>query len=68
MDCCRMGNNNPGEHMGYEWIFDVLKDLKTFANANDLPELAHKADEAMATAKAEIAARTDKPGKGDQLH
>ena len=68
-----MGNNKPGERMGFEWIFDVLKDLKSFAAANDLPELAHKADEAMATAKAEIEARQEEgkqdwPAKPDQLH
>ncbi len=63
-----MGNNSPGERMGYEWIFDVLKDLKSFASANDMPERAHKADEAIAAAKAEIEARADKTDKPDQVH
>ncbi len=64
-----MGNNKPGEQMGFEWIFDVLKDLKSFASANDMPELAHKAEEAMAAAKAEIEARSDKPPPGrENLH
>jgi predicted transcriptional regulator len=64
-----MGNNKPGEHMGFEWIFDVLRDLKSFASANDMPELAHKADEAIAAAKAEIEARHEPPrDRPDQLH
>ena len=44
--------------MGYEWIFDVLKDLKAFAEANDMPELAAKSAEALTVAAAEVAART----------
>lgn len=44
--------------MGYEWIFDVLKDLKAFAEANDMPELAAKSDEALTAAAAEVAVRT----------
>lgn len=63
-----MGNKGPGGRMGFEWIFDVLKDVKSFASANDMPELAHKADEAMAAAKAEIEAMHDKPSKTDSLH
>ncbi|NBZ87236.1 hypothetical protein [Stagnihabitans tardus] len=64
-----MGNNKPGEHMGFEWIFDVLRDLKSFASANDMPALAHKADEAIAAARAELEARSDAPKeKPDQLH
>lgn len=67
-----MGNNKPGEHMGLEWIFDVLRDLKSFAAANDMPALAHKAEEALATAKAEIEARDDRPADKrpgpEQLH
>ncbi len=45
--------------MGYEWIFDVLKDLKAFAEANDMPELAAKSAEALTVAAAEVAARTN---------
>ena len=44
--------------MGYEWIFDVLKDLKAFAEANDMPELAAKSAEALTVAAAEVAMRT----------
>ena len=54
--------------MGFEWIFDVLKDLKSFASANGMPDLADKADEAMATAKAELAARHVDTREFDQLH
>lgn len=44
--------------MGYEWIFDVLKDLKAFAEANDMPELAAKSEEALTVAASEVAARS----------
>jgi hypothetical protein len=54
--------------MGFEWIFDVLKDLKSFASDNGMPDLANKADEAMATAKAELAARHADTRESDQLH
>lgn len=40
----------------HQWIFDVLKDLRRYAQANGLPALAHKAEEALLAAKAEIAA------------
>lgn len=43
--------------MSNDWIFEVLTDLKDFALANGLPALADKADEAMRTAEAEIAAQ-----------
>ena len=40
--------------MRHDWIFDVLKDLKSYAQANGLPALAAKADEALQVARAEI--------------
>lgn len=40
--------------MGHEWIFDVLKDLASYARANGLPTLAGKAEEALRVAEAEI--------------
>ena len=40
--------------MGHEWIFDVLKDLASYARANGLPALAHKAEEALRVAEVEI--------------
>jgi hypothetical protein len=40
--------------MRHDWIFDVLKDLRSYAQSNGLPAL--KADEAMRVAQAEVAA------------
>lgn len=59
--------------MGYDWIFDVLEDLKTFADANGMPALAAKADEALKVATQEVAGLTqDQPariaGKGGSSH
>lgn len=42
--------------MRHDWIFDVLRDLRAYAQTNGLPALAHKADEALRVARAEIAA------------
>lgn len=42
--------------MRHDWIFDVLKDLRAYALANNLPALAAKAEEALRTARIEIAA------------
>ncbi len=39
--------------MRHDWIFNVLRDLKTYAQANGLPALAQKVDEAMAVARIE---------------
>ena len=40
--------------MGHQWIFEVLRDLSSYARANGLPALASKADEALRVARAEI--------------
>ena len=40
--------------MGNYWIIDVLADLKTFAEKNDLPLLAVQLDETALVARAEI--------------
>lgn len=54
-----------GGLMGHDWVFDVLADLKSYATANGLFELAAKADEALEVAAAEIAERQARPdGKG----
>ena len=45
--------------MGQKWIIDVLEDLKTFAQQNDLPVLAEKLQDTTQTALAEIAAETE---------
>lgn len=48
--------------MRHDWIFDVLRDLRSYAQTNGLPALALKADEAMRVARAEVAAcRTPDP-------
>ncbi len=49
--------------MRHEWVFDVLRDLKAYAQSNGLPALAAKAEEALAIARAEIVALpTTDPG------
>jgi hypothetical protein len=45
--------------MAYDWIFDVLEDLKAFAQANGLTALAAKADEALAVARTEVPSLKD---------
>ena len=42
--------------MCHEWIFDVLKDLQSFARKNDLPALAAQVETTLQVAEAEIAA------------
>lgn len=52
--------------MSHDWIFDVLKDLRAYAEANDLPDLAAKAEECLEVAEAEIAAKADDlPPRGE---
>lgn len=41
--------------MSYDWIKDVLSDLRDFARANDMPDLAQHLDGALALAEPEIA-------------
>lgn len=48
----------------HDWIFDVLKDLRTYAQANGLPALAAKAEEAIRVARAEISADDPQAGTG----
>lgn len=49
--------------MSYDWIFDVLSDLRSFAQANGMHGLAAKADEAMKVAEEEVAAQKGAPPK-----
>jgi predicted transcriptional regulator len=42
--------------MGQDWIFEVLADLRGFAERNDLPALADQLQKAIAVAEVEIAA------------
>lgn len=46
--------------MQYEWILDVLADLRAFARTNGLARLAERLDEAARAAEEEIA----RPGTG----
>ena len=42
--------------MAHDWVFDVLRDLRSYAEANGLAAFAGKIDEATKVATAEIAA------------
>lgn len=54
--------------MAHDWIFDVLRDLITYARANGLPAVAAKAEELMKIAEAEVAGlgQMGLPGGGKQ--
>ena len=47
--------------MRHDWVFDVLKDLRRYAEKNDLPALAARVEAALAVAEVEIAAQDDAP-------
>lgn len=47
---------------GY-WILDVLADLKSFATANDLTDLAEQLDDTAIVALAEISALEERTGE-----
>ncbi len=47
--------------MRHDWVFDVLSDLLTYADRNDLPRLAAKVSEAMNVARDELADRAGGP-------
>jgi len=51
--------------MSHDWIFDVLKDLVSYAERNGLPQLARKAEEALQTAAEEIGAQEDDDGSDE---
>lgn len=50
--------------MRHGWIIDVLTDLKTYAQSHGMVALAHKVDEALRIARAEIAASGSEGGNG----
>lgn len=53
--CFRFINSpTDGGPMRHDWIFDVLKDLRSFAQRNGLPALAAQVETAMRVAHAEI--------------
>lgn len=49
--------------MSHEWIFDVLADLKSYADKNGLQLVSEKTGELLAVARAEIAERA---GRDDE--
>lgn len=51
-----------GDSMRHDWIFDVLNDLRAYALANNLPALAAKTEEALRTARIEIASASGDNG------
>lgn len=55
--------------MGHDWIFDVLRDLISYAQANGLPAVAAKAEETLKVAEAEVAGlATMSAPKGGKHH
>lgn len=53
--------------MHHDWIFDVLRDLRSFAQKNGLPALAAQVETTLQVAETEIAALNgrDAPEEGD---
>lgn len=51
--------------MRHDWIFEVLNDLRSYAQKNDLPALAEQAERTLRIARAEIAARGSDPDQGN---
>ncbi len=45
--------------MRHAWIFEVLRDLRSYAERNDLPAVASSVDDALRVAADEIAAKQD---------
>lgn len=46
--------------MRSDWVLDVLADLRSFAQANDLPKLAEQLDDTALIAMAEFASRDER--------
>lgn len=44
--------------MRHDWVFDVLTDLRSYAQRNGLPRLAEQADLTLRTAREEVDAQT----------
>lgn len=53
--------------MPYEWVLDVLTDLRAFAQRNGLKALAEQLDDTSLVAAAEIAQRSEGLGRGQAL-
>jgi hypothetical protein len=54
--------------MRHDWIFDVLTDLRSYAEKNDLPAVAGAAARALDVAHAEIAAQSAAEGDAVPLY
>lgn len=50
-------NKTPGYETRYDWILEVLSDLKRFSKANGMDSLAAELDNVSAVAAAEISVR-----------
>ena len=51
-----------GDGMRHAWILDVLTDLRTYAEANDLPAIAVAATQSLEVAEAELASAQNTEG------
>ena len=54
--------------MGHKWIIDVLADLRSFAQANDLALLADQLDQATKVAAAEVASTVEGASYSTRAH
>jgi hypothetical protein len=54
--------------MQYDWILDVLNDLKAFAKTNGLSDLAEQLDDTSLVAAAEISRATGKAERDMGAH
>jgi hypothetical protein len=48
--------------MGHDWVFDVLCDLRSYALANGLPDLAERIEEAILALPQDLAVSVPEPG------
>ena len=51
--------------MRHDWIFDVLADLRSYAQKNNLPDTAEGAEGLLRLVRAEVAARSTDGEGGD---
>jgi hypothetical protein len=56
-----MPDRDFGGGMAHEWIFDVLNDLRTYAEKNNLPRLAAQVAATLVVAKSETTAVRNQP-------
>lgn len=53
--------------MMHDWILSVLADLRDYARANGLPDVAGKADEALRAAQSELTEKRRISGPGEAM-